>query len=204
MQRDHDRTTDRDDAEEVVDLPCAQAQSAQNQEVAHTLDEFYLSIRTALLDLVGLLSRSPPANILNVACLRDDVQRMYDELKRVCFVRPRYGLARASYVVDLLRSEVIDRDVFGASEYRMSPGLSAWHAELNILVSNYASMSHEDLSDSLIDSQYDMGGHLVTIQCVAEQFEDLLLEERARVREDSHRVEHMLQQRFAAPLASRI
>jgi hypothetical protein len=192
----------RDDMDAAED--CGQAANPQVPEVAHTLDEFYLPVRSALFNLVCLLSGPPPANILNVACLRDGVRRMLDELKRVSLVRPRCGVIRASYVVDLLRSEFIDRDAPGASEYSMSPGLSAWQSELDILLGSYASMPHEDLSESIQDIQYDMENHLATIQYVCEQFEDFLLEERASEMEDNRRVEHMLQQRFAASLASRV
>ena len=46
--------------------------------------------------------------------------------------------------------------------------------------------------------------HLETLRYVSEQFEEFLLEERENGREDSVRVEHMLQQRLAASFAARV
>ena len=89
-------------------------------------------------------------------------------------------------------------------EYRVSPGFSAWQAELVALATNPALMDEDSLQECFEEIEQDMEDQLQIMSYVSEQFEEFLAEERANESGGNARMEQMLQQKCAASLASRI
>ena len=71
-----------------------------------------------------------------------------DNLNRALLIVPRYGLANASRVVDLVKSEITERDTPGFHELAKSPGLLAWCADIDHMTAEFQSMSCEERTDS--------------------------------------------------------
>lgn len=165
------------------------------QESAHTLDAYYLPMRTALCEIYGILDGTPPLTAKNIEFLCDSIRAGCDKLKRLLKVRPRYGLIVASRAVELIQTEITERPGAG--------GLHAWCNELDVLLSEFDCLERQDQQFYLSDVQEEMVLHASTIEYCLQAFDELLEEERSNDAEDRSIVEGMLQQRLTASLAAR-
>ena len=120
-------------------------------DTAHTLDEFYSPIRTALSKLRDVLSGGPPVAMGDVTILRCTVVDVCDQLRRLICVRPRVGLCRASHVVELIQSQITERDDPGMSILAASSGICIWCDDVDIYRKEANNFEKEEREFALAD-----------------------------------------------------
>jgi hypothetical protein len=188
--------------EEEAPSNCARADESHG--TAPTLEDFYEPIGTVLERMRSLLSNGQPAGLMGISQLRHGIKSQVEALSKSLCVRPRYGLIKAGEVIELLRTEIVERDTPGYHEYATPPGLHAWCQELSVLESTYEELAAEDRDAAVEEVQYDMEMHLGTIQYCLDSYEELLDAERENLKGDQILLEQAVWHRLAASLASRV
>ena len=110
----------------------------------------------------------------------------------------------AAQVVELLQSQLTERDSPGFSELAVSPGLYKWCQEMDVCFSDFHDLEQEEQELSLAAVQEEMELHISTLDYCLERFDELLDEERENEREERVVLERIVQQRLAASQASRV
>ena len=174
-------------------------------QTAATLEEFYNPIQAALENLSSVFLCEAPTDAAGIHALNCQIRAACDSLNQVLNVKPRYGLTVASQVVDLLRTELVDRDLPGSHEYATCPGPYSLCRNIDTLLSELCGLSSGDLPEAIedFDFAYELENMSSIAQYCLERFGELLEEERESERESSRAVQQILQQRLSASLAPR-
>ena len=185
--------------EEPLTVPAATA-GDDGAGTASTFSEYYDPVRLNLENILRAFRGGPLHDRDDIALIVQSAEESMKDLRKALLVRPCVGLPSVAKVVDLLQSELLDKQ--GCSQYSCANGPCEWVVHMTGLLNKWTELDDAERSEVLEEEATDMEDHCFSLEFLLESLHDILEEELSNKAEAKEQIDSLLQSRLQASLAA--